>query len=60
MKINSTFNAQLLSTSVTTSKDGRNFYHITIFVPSSGEAGQMNVSENLYNSLVIGQSYDFI
>lgn len=60
MKINSKFTAQLLSTSVTTSKDGRQFYHITIFVPSTGEAGQINVSEDLYKSLVTGQSYDFI
>lgn len=60
MKINSKFNAQLLSSSVTTSKDGRNFYHITIFVPSSGEAGQMNVTEDLYNNLVTGSEYTFV
>lgn len=60
MKIITQFCAQLLSTSTTQSKDGRNFYHATIFVPSTGEAGQLNVSEDTYKNLVSGETYDFV
>lgn len=60
MKISTTFKAQLLSTSTTESKDGRLFYHATIFISESGEAGQMNISEDLYKNLIVGSSYVFI
>lgn len=59
MKIKSVFSAQLLSTSKSESKNGNTYYNVTIFCPESGEAGQMNVNESIFNSLVPGRSYSF-
>ena len=59
MKINLTFSAQVLATNTNISKDGRAFHNMTVFVPSSGEAGQLNISDELFSSLVPGNSYTF-
>lgn len=59
MKISCTFTAQVLATNIAVGKDDRRFYNATVFIPSSGEAGQLNISENLFNELESGKSYSF-
>lgn len=59
MKINCNFRAQVLATNVNNTKDGKSYYNATVFIPSTGEAGQLNISENLYNELSSGVTYDF-
>lgn len=59
MKINCNFSAQILATHVNYSKDGKPFYNATVFIPSNGEAGQLNISENIFNELESGSAYDF-
>lgn len=59
MKLNLTFAAQVLATNTNISKDGRAFHNMTVFVPSSGEAGQLNISDDLFNVLVPGNDYLF-
>lgn len=59
MKINCDFNAQLLSTNTSTSKNGTVYHQATIFCPDTGEAGMLNVSEDVANKLVVGSSYKF-
>lgn len=53
MKISCNFECQLLACNVViSSKDDRRYYNATVFIPSSGEAGQLNIKEELYNKLV--------
>lgn len=59
MKIDCRFNAKLLSTNSTTGKNGTVYHQATIFCPDTGEAGQLNVSENVAKDLVIGSDYEF-
>lgn len=59
MKINCNFRAQVLATNVNNTKDGKSYYNATVFIPSTGEAGQLNINENLFNDLSSGETYDF-
>lgn len=59
MKISCNFSAQVLATNIAIGKDDRRFYNATVFIPSSGEAGQLNISEDLFNQLVSGDTYSF-
>lgn len=59
MKINCNFSAQVLATNVNNSKDGKSYYNATVFIPSSGEAGQLNITESMYGVLESGNTYDF-
>lgn len=59
MKISCTFSAQVLATNIAIGKDDRRFYNATVFIPSSGEAGQLNISEDLFNQLSSGETYSF-
>lgn len=59
MKINCNFDATVLATNVNTSKDGREFYNATIFIPSTGEAGAISISEDIYKSISPNESYNF-
>ena len=59
MKINCNFSAQVLATNKNVLSDGRTYFNVTLFVPSSGEAGQLNISESLFNELIPGSTYDF-
>ena len=61
MKIVTNFEAQVLATSRSSSKDGNNtYFHATIFIPESGEAGTLNIPEKLYNELIAGQLYELV
>ncbi len=60
MKLVTKFNAQVLATNVNYSKDGKAYHNMTVFVPSSGEAGQLNISEILYSKLVPQTEYTFV
>ena len=59
MKINCNFSAQVLATNKNVLSDGRTYFNVTLFVPSSGEAGQLNISESIFNELIPGTTYDF-
>lgn len=59
MKISCNFSAQVLATNYNVSKDDRRYYNATIFVPETGEAGSINISEDLYKDLISGSTYDF-
>lgn len=60
MKINAEFKALLLNTSMNEGKNGNTYYNVTIFCPESGEAGQMNVTENVFKNLVTNSTYKFV
>lgn len=59
MKIPVNFSAQVLATNINNSKDGKSYYSATVFIPSIGEAGSINISENLYALIESGNSYEF-
>lgn len=59
MKINCNFSAQVLALNVNNSKDGKSYYNATVFIPSSGEAGQLNITDSLFAMLESGNTYDF-
>ena len=44
MKINTKFKAMVLATTINQGKDNKSYYSATIFLPSSGEAGSINIS----------------
>lgn len=59
MKINCKFSCQVLATNINTTQDGKSYYNTTVFIPSTGEAGQLNITEKIFNDLVCGSSYTF-
>lgn len=59
MKISCNFSAQVLATNHQVSKDDRVFYNATIFIPSSGEAGSINISEDIAKKLIPSEVYNF-
>ena len=59
MKIACNFSAQVLAKNVNTSKDGKEYYNATIFIPSTGEAGAISISEDTYKSITPGEPYSF-
>ena len=59
MKINVNFVAQVLATNKNVLSDGRIFFNVTLFVPASGEAGQLNINEALFTELIPNQTYVF-
>lgn len=59
MKISCNFSAQVLATNINESKDGKSYYNCTVFIPSSGEAGQLNISESVFALLESGNTYSF-
>lgn len=59
MKIPVNFSAQVLATNINNSKDGKSYYSATVFIPSIGEAGSINITESLYGILDSGCTYEF-
>lgn len=59
MKIACNFKAQVLATNINTSKDGKEYYNATIFIPETGEAGAISISEDTYKSIIPSESYSF-
>lgn len=61
MKINCGFECQILSAKkIVNSNNGKEYFQITLFDINSGEAGQMYTTEEVYNSVVPGASYDLL
>lgn len=59
MKINSKFKAIALATNINQGKDNKSYYSITIFLPSSGEAGSLNITEDVFNNVRLNEENTF-
>lgn len=59
MKIITTFSAQVLATNINQGKDNKVYYSATIFIPSTGEAGPVNISEEAYNKITLNEINTF-
>lgn len=60
MKINTKFKAMVLATNINQGKDNKSYYSATIFLPASGEAGSINISEDVFNNIHLNEENTFL
>ena len=51
MKINSNFDAIVLSKKENVTSEGKHYFNLTVFIPETGEAGQLPCSESVFGDL---------
>lgn len=59
MKINTEFKAMVLASNVNQGKDNKSYYSATIFLPNSGEAGSINITEEVFYKIRLNEENTF-